>query len=83
MWSEIPDAPGVDRTGTLSVVAARLFAGYRVLVSPGPEGPAVSFERGRTPNWSVRVSLPELREPVLEWFDSDVRGLDGEVASGW
>ena len=41
----------------------------------------MSFERGRTPNWSVRVSLPELREPVLEWFDSDVRGLDGEVAS--
>ena len=78
MWDEIPDAPGVDRIGTLSVVAARLFAGYRVVVSPGP---AVSFERGRTPHWSVRISLPELREPVLEWFGSDIRGLDGEIAS--
>jgi len=82
VWGEIPDAPGVvDRTGTLSVVAARLFAGYRVVVSPGPDGPAVSFEREETPHWSVRVSLPELREPVLEWFGSDIRGLDGEVAS--
>ena len=78
VWDEIPDAPGVDRIGTLSVVAARLFAGYRVVVSPGP---AVSFERGRTPHWSVRISLPELREPVLEWFGSDIRGLDGEIAS--
>lgn len=78
VWDEIPDAPGVDRIGTLSVVAARLFAGYRVVVSPGP---AVSFERGRTPHWSVRSSLPELREPVLEWFGSDIRGLDGEIAS--
>ena len=78
VWDEIPDAPGVDRIGTLSVVAARLFAGYRVVVSPGP---AVSFERGGTPHWSVRISLPELREPVLEWFGSDIRGLDGEIAS--
>ena len=67
VWDEIPDAPGVDRIGTLSVVTARLFAGYRVVVSPGP---AVSFERGETPHWSVRISLPELREPVLEWFGS-------------
>ena len=81
VWGEIPDAPGVDRTGTLSVVAARLFAGYRVVVSPGPDGPAVSFKREGTTHWSVRVSLPELRKPVLEWFGSDIQGLDGEVAS--
>lgn len=80
VWREIPDAPGVDRTGTLSLVAARLFAGYRVNVVPGTGGPRVSFERGEAPRWSVRVSLPELREPVLSWFSSDMAGLEGEVA---
>lgn len=81
VWSEIPDAPSVDRTGTLSVVASRLFTGFRVRVASGPDGLGVLFERGGTPRWAVRVSLPELREPVLAWFRSDLLGLEDEVAS--
>ena len=79
--SEIPDSPSVDRTGTLSVVASRLFTGFRVRVASGPDGLGVAFERGETPRWAVRVSLPELREPVLTWFRSDLLGLEDEVAS--
>lgn len=81
VWREIPEAPNVDRAETLSLVASRLFAGYRVSVAPGSDGPRVVFEQEKTPRWSVRVSYPELREPVLSWFVSDLRGLDGEVAS--
>lgn len=81
VWREIPDTPSVDRPGTLSVVAGRLFAGYRVRVIPGTAEPCVVFERGDVPVWRVRVSLPDLREPALEWFASDLHGLEGEVAA--
>lgn len=81
VWDEIPSGPEVDRTGTLSVVATRLFAGYRVTVVAGPEGPKVLFDGAGAPVWSVRPSLPEIREPVLSWFVSDLSGLEDEVAS--
>ena len=80
VWLEIPNAPGVDRMETLAVVAGRLFVGYRVAVFPGAS-PQVSFEPEGKREWDVRVLSPELREPVLSWFDSDLRGLGGEIAS--
>ena len=80
VWSEIPNAPGVDRMETLAVVAGRLFVGYRVAVFPGAN-PRVSFEPKGKPEWDVRVTPPELREPVLSWFDSDLRGVAGEISS--
>ena len=81
VWLEIPNTSGVDRMGTLSVVASRLFSGYRVTVVSGEDAPHVTFGGGEAPRWGVRVSFPDLREPALEWFVADVRGLENEIAS--
>ena len=78
MWEEIPDLPNVDREGTLALVAGRLFAGYDVEVAPA--GPAVSLVPRGASSWDVKLILPELRDMALEWFRTDVRGLDKEAA---
>lgn len=80
VWAEIPNAPNVDREGTLSVVALRLFAGYEVKVSRGEGEPKLHFLALEKTKWNVSLPPPELRGAALSWFQADLRGLEGEIA---
>ena len=53
VWNEIPKDLGVDREGTLSTVAGRLFVGYDVEVRRGENGPAVRFVPEARTSWDV------------------------------
>ncbi|MCR5346237.1 MAG: hypothetical protein K6E38_00495 [Fretibacterium sp.] len=82
VWAEIPETPGVDREGTLELVARQLFAGYEIETVRGSDGePALRFVPQGETRWEVRVALPELREMAADWFSSDIQGLEGEVAA--
>lgn len=81
VWNEIPKDPGVDREGTLSTVAGRLFAGYDVEVRGRGDGPAVRFNPEARTSWDVELRLPEFRGALSEWFRADVDGLTEEVAA--
>lgn len=84
IWSEIPHSPEIDGEGTLALVASRLFAGYDVHVhnESGRDEPAVIFsahEKIISPD--VKIMIPELREMALTWFENDISGLSGDIAS--
>ena len=83
VWAEIPNAPDVDREGTLELVASRLFAGYDVTVSDdasgSSRGPCVSFVSHGATAWNVRLAVPELRDMARSWFEADVLGMEEEL----
>ena len=82
VWSEIPDSPFIDREGTLSVVASRLFAGYDVNVVSGRDEPAVVLtpRENNIVSHDVTITLPELRGFALQWFRNDITGLKEEIS---
>ncbi|MDR2137071.1 MAG: hypothetical protein LBO68_02165 [Synergistaceae bacterium] len=86
VWEEIPaEDPGL-RLETLALVASRLFPGYDVTVDTKRNAgflrlPRVSLKAQNPLEWSATVVLPELRDPVLAWFERDTPGMAGEVAS--
>ncbi|MBR1485884.1 MAG: hypothetical protein IJ597_01340, partial [Synergistaceae bacterium] len=80
VWSEIPKEAGIDREGTLVLVASRLFAGYDVEVKSGTD--TVVFFR---PNEKiilpeVKLNSPELRGIALDWFYADIKNLENEIS---
>ena len=81
VWNEIPKDLGVDREGTLSTVAGRLFVGYDVEVRRGENGPAVRFVPEARTSWDVELRLPEFRGTLSDWFRADVDGLVEEIAA--
>ena len=81
VWNEIPNDAYTDREGTLSLVAARLFTGYKVRVNAGQEEPAVFFEpEGEIIAPDVKLNMPELRGMCLEWFSGDITGMNEEIS---
>ena len=65
----------------LKTVASRLFSGYLIETSlRGDDNIIVKFvsEGGSAP-WSVEVRTPQLQDPPLEWFNSDVSHLREET----
>lgn len=82
VWSEIPDSPEIDREGTLSIVASRLFAGYDVSVKAEREGPAIFFvpHKDELIHADVKIISPDLRGMSLQWFANDTAGMSEEVA---
>lgn len=89
VWAEIPDAQNIDKTGTLELVASRLFAGYRVNILNKNDGINAEFlnlenlglekNNKSAENWEVKIITPELRGMTLNWFNKDIEGLSGEV----
>lgn len=80
----IPQSGGAEyRAEILQTVARRLFAGYRVTVTPRGKGTAVvRFDaQDGTLLWRVELATPSLRDMPLEWFGSDVEGFASEIAS--
>lgn len=82
IWSEIPDSPEIDREGTLSLVASRLFAGYDVEIISGRYEPAVIFtaKKDNIISPDINITLPELRRFALQWFKNDIAGLQEEIS---
>lgn len=79
VWEEIPDSSDVDRPGTLALVASRLFAGYEVSVALKTGEPVVRFAPLPAARWAVRLTPPELRGGLSDWFRSDLEGMEGEI----
>ena len=81
VWSEIPNEPGIDREGTLILVASRLFTGYDVKIKNQIGGEPVVFfnviDELITPE--IKLNLPELRDYSLEWFQNDIEGLEKKI----
>lgn len=81
IWTEIPREPGIDREGTLALVASRLFAGYDVKIESKRDGPAVFFiavEKKIIPP-EIKINIPELRGLALNWFESDTQGISRDI----
>ena len=77
VWEEIPGT--ADREGVLSLVAARLFSGYDVRITPGP---VATFTPKIAPGPpEVRITPPALLGFAYEWFTHDTEGLSRDVAS--
>jgi hypothetical protein len=80
VWDEIPPMAEGERLETLSLVARRLFTGYRVEVRRLEGGePRVFFEAQDLVPWEVRLISPDLRPPVSSWFASDAAGVSEKV----
>ncbi|MDR3264893.1 MAG: hypothetical protein LBT15_02675 [Synergistaceae bacterium] len=81
IWDEIPRSGGSARAETLSLVARRLFTGYRVTIRSSETGddPRVLFEARDVVPWEVRLVPPDLRAPVSSWFARDVGEMDEEI----
>lgn len=82
VWSEIPEEANIDREGTLILVASRLFTGYGVEIGNVSDSrePVVFFnasEKIIAPE--IKLNSPELRGLALEWFNNDIKGMDGEI----
>ena len=82
VWSEIPEEVNIDREGTLILVASRLFTGYGVEIKNISDSrePVVFFnasEKIIAPE--IKLNSPELRGLALEWFNNDIKGMDGEI----
>lgn len=81
IWQEIPSADDAIRIETLSVVAERLFSGYRVEISlDSASSPVVFLEPIESIPWRVLLKSPELREPVLSWFLKDISEIEPEIS---
>jgi hypothetical protein len=91
VWEEIPAEDVGLRLETLALVAGRLFPGYDVTVDArkdvrrdadpfSPLTPSVSLRARNPVEWSVALVLPELRDPVISWFERDTPGMADEVA---
>jgi len=82
VWSEIPEDSMTDREGTLILVASRLFTGYNVKIVKAKS--EIVFEVQDINEIiavpEIKLNLPELREPALEWFKNDLQGLESEVS---
>ncbi len=76
VWEEIPGT--VDREGVLSLVAARLFSGYDVKITPGPVAMFTPKIAPGPPE--VRITPPSLLGFADEWFTHDTEGLSRDVA---
>ena len=86
VWREIPqDQPASARFRLLSVVASRLFQGYRLEREAG-EGTEelrlrlVSLNAPRP--WRVEVRPGIWEEPVARWVSEDLEGLGETLAAG-
>lgn len=80
VWEEIPNSPEIDREATLSLVAARLFAGYKIRVMSKHGEPVIYFDTYdeiKTPE--IKINIPELRGMALTWFSDDINGMDNEI----
>jgi hypothetical protein len=77
VWEEIPPMGGEARFDTLTLVARRLFMGYRVTIGrPDAKGePRVFFEAQDAVAWEVQLVSPDLRPPASSWFADDEAGL--------
>ena len=81
VWSEIPKDSGIDREGTLLLVASRLFTGYDVKIISGHREPVVFFEiSDEIIEPEIKLNLPELRDFSLEWFRADIEGFEKEIS---
>jgi hypothetical protein len=93
VWEEISAGDARFRLETLALVASRLFPGYDITVdteSKVSQGcplkllkllkPHVSFKARNPVEWSASLALPELRDPVISWFERDTSGMVDEVA---
>ena len=81
VWSEIPNENGIDREGTLALVASRLFAGFDVEIKTQENSEPVVFFK---PNEKmifpeIKLNTPSLRGVSLEWFNADIENLDNEI----
>ena len=59
VWEEIPNSPEIDREATLSLVAARLFAGYKIRVVSKHGEPIIYFDTYdeiKTPE--IKINIP-------------------------
>ena len=82
VWSEIPDAPEIDKYATLELVASRLFAGYDVKVRPYASEPAIYFSaHDEIIAPEVRITPPELRGMSASWFMNDTAGLSEDICA--
>lgn len=81
VWSEIPDSPEIDREGTLTLVASRLFAGYTVRVKLVNNSPEVKFIpiMSQIIKPEINLIVPELREMAAKWFREDIASMDAEI----
>ena len=81
VWSEIPDSPEIDREGTLTLVASRLFAGYSVRVKLVNNSPEVNFSpiKSEIIKPEIKLIVPELRDMAAKWFKDDISSMDAEI----
>ena len=81
VWSEIPDSPEIDREGTLTLVASRLFAGYSVRVKLVNNSPDIKFTANPDEiiKPEIKLNVPELREMASKWFINDIAGMDKKI----
>ena len=81
VWLEIPDSPEIDREGTLTLVASRLFTGYSVKVKLVNNSPEVNFSpiKSEMIKPEIKLIAPELREMAAKWFNSDIASMDVEI----
>ncbi len=81
VWSEIPDSPEIDREGTLTLVASRLFTGYSVRVKLVNNSPEVNFSpiKSEMIKPEIKLIAPELRNMAAKWFNSDIASMDVEI----
>jgi len=81
VWSEIPEEPGIDREGTLILVASRLFTGYGVKIKLEQREPVVFFEPSEEIiKPEIKLNSPELRGFAFNWFNADIEGLSKEIS---
>ena len=80
VWSEIPEDSNIDREGTLTLVASRLFTGYDVKIKSEGRGPVVFFNVAENLiEPEIKLNSPELRDFAIEWFNADIKGLENEI----
>ena len=81
VWSEIPEDSNIDREGTLTLVASRLFTGYDVnIIKSERQEPVIFFNTSENiiaPE--IKLNFPELRGSAFEWFKADINGLENEI----
>lgn len=84
VWAEITPETGERSTSEalalLTVVAERVFTGYRVAGSSYDGGNlTVALRSDKGMDWAVEVQPPKLADPFGGWFGESLKGLDEEI----
>jgi hypothetical protein len=84
VYDHIPPGETPDyKVALLEVVAEKLLSGYIVkdILWMGSDVLIVLDEHALVPRWRVSIAVPNLSPPVNLWFESDLEGLNAEIAS--